>query len=442
MVQIAGHEDTRAQARAWVEAEVPEGTAIGNFGGWAGDVQVQTFENLWWQMPQFEQAFGREQFDKAVGFLARQPRAAPFYSYGIQRTNIQAAPGSMEEIERLEPGYLILHRHPLAYSRIDSGFASSLKLIAERVAFFSPLGLGQSTPLYDPLDAFYVPMGRFGALEQPGPEVEIWRAQGAKPPPKERLSAKEIFARGYATGAAVKVARGGEQEAAALANRALELDPQCAEAYFVLGFLAQRGGRTEETLAFYRRQLSLQPASAGTYHNLAALYHSLHQPDQVEQMLREALRLAPWKRFSYAALAKFYQGQSQPEQVLKIYTQQLERFPDQGFAHEELGVFFEKRGQLDRAAEVYRRGLARDARYGPCYLRLAQLHLGAGHPQQAAEIGEAWLQLDPGRAEAHRLLAYVCRSLGQTGKARTHAQEAMRLAPGADPELERWLAGQ
>jgi hypothetical protein len=40
MVRLAGREDSRAAARAWVEAHVPEGTAIGNFGGWAGDVQL------------------------------------------------------------------------------------------------------------------------------------------------------------------------------------------------------------------------------------------------------------------------------------------------------------------------------------------------------------------------------------------------------------------
>lgn len=441
-LQLLSRADTRVQARAWIEEQVPEGTVIGNFGGWAGDVRVRTFEELWWEISYFQAYFGREATDRAILFLESQPRRAPFYSYGIQRTNIQAAAGSIEEIERLEPGFVVLHRHSLGYSRIDSTFALELGEIAELQARFLPPGLEQETPRYDPLDAFYVPLSGFGTLAQPGPEVEIWRVKEVARSQEGRLAVRGLFAKGYATGAAEMVARGSEELATALANRALELDPQCAEAHFVLGFLAQRGGRIEEALALYTRQLGRQPASAGTYHNMAEIYEGLGQPDQVEQLLREALRLAPWQRRSYTLLAQFYQRRSRPEQALQVYTRQLERFPNRGFAYEDLGGFWERAGQLERAAEVYRQGLEGAARDEPLYLRLAQLYLREGRPQQAAEIGEAWLRLDPGRAEAHRLLAYACRSLGQTAKARTHAREALRLAPGADLELEKWLAGQ
>ncbi|MBI2506434.1 MAG: glycosyltransferase family 39 protein [Candidatus Latescibacteria bacterium] len=442
MVRIAGREDTRAEARAWVEAEVPEGTVIGNFGGWAGDVQVQTFENLWWEVSQFEQTFGREGLDGAIGFLEKQPARSPFYSYVIQRNNIQAAAGSTEAIESFEPSIVVLHRHPLGYSHIDSSFASDLETIAEPLARFTPPGLRQSLPLYDPLDAFYVPLGDFGALTQPGPEVEIWKVKEVALPSKKRLGVRPVFARAYALGAAAEQAKGQNDEALSLAVRALELDPQCPYAYFVLGFLYQQDKQWEKSLGFYREYLRLQLDNTTVRHNLAMVYQALGESEHEEEMLCEALQRAPWKRYSYKFLAQFYQRQNRPAPALQVYTWQLERFPDQGFAHEELGIFCEKHGQPDRAAEVYRTGLERDARHEPLYLRLAQLHLGAGRPQMAAETCEEWLRLNPGRAEAHRLLAYACRSLGQTVKARTHAREALRLAPGTDIELEKWLAGQ
>ena len=441
-LQLLATPDTRVQARTWIEARVPEGTVIGNFGGWAGDVRVRTFEDLWWELSHFEQAFGPEKVAPVLDFLEHQPGPAPFYSYGIQRTNIEAAAGRIAETERLEPGFVVLHRHPLGYSRIDSTFALELGQIAQLQTRFVPPGLQQEDPQYDPLDALYVPLSDFGTLAQPGPEVEIWRVKGVVLPQGGRLAVREIFARGYATGAAEMVARGSEELATALANRALELDPQSAEAYFILGFLAHRAGRVEAALALYTRQLGLQPTSAGTYHNMAEIHEGLGQLVQAEQQLREALRLAPWKRSSYAALAQFYQRQNRPEQRVQIYVQQLERFPAQGFAYEALGGVCEARGQLERAVETYRRGLGQDARHEPLYLRLAQLYLREGRPQQAAETCEQWLRLKPGQAEAHRLLAYACRSLGQTAKARTHASEALRLAPGTDSELAQWLAGQ
>ena len=36
-------------------------------------------------------------------------------------------------------------------------------------------------PRYDPIDAYYVPIGDIGAHERAGPEIEIWRIGFGKP---------------------------------------------------------------------------------------------------------------------------------------------------------------------------------------------------------------------------------------------------------------------
>ncbi len=436
-LQLLDTPDTRVQARAWIEAEVPEGAVIGNFGGWAGDVRLRTFEELWWELSHFEQVFGRAKADQALAFIETLPRRAPFYSYGIQRTNIQAAPGSLAEVERLEPAYVVLHRHPLQYSRTDSAFAAQLGAIAELAQRFAPAGLQGDGAGFDPLDAFFVPLSGFGTLEQAGPAIEIWRIKGQPGSSGQPLSARQRFARAYAAGAAS--VQGQPENAEVLAQRALELDPGCAEAHFVLAFLRQQQGLREEAWAQYEKCLQRQPGSATIYHNLAVLAQELGQPDQAEQLLREALRLAPWKHFSYKALARFYQGRNHPEAALQVYTRQLARFPDRGLGYEDLGEYWERAGQPDQATGIYKQGIERNPGCGSLYLRLARLYLAQAQPQQAAAVGEQWLRFEPGRAEAHRLLAYACRSLGQTGRAREHAREALRLDPGTDPELEKWL---
>lgn len=435
-LQLLAAPDTRVQARAWIEAQVPEGVVIANFGGWAGDVRVRTFEELWWALSHFEQVFGRQKTERALAFVETLPHGAPFYSYGIQRSNLQAAPGSLAEVERLEPAYLILHRHPLSYSHIDSAFAQQLGQIAQERQQFTPAGLQWDTPQYDPLDAFYVPLADFGVLAQAGPQIEVWQIDGG-PGPAVPLSTRQCFARAYVAGAAA--AQGQPETARPLAQRALALDPDCAEAHFMLAFLGQQAGRREEAQGAYQRCLQLQPGNAAACHNLAVLAQEAGQWEQAGQWWREALRLAPWKRGAYLALAQFHQRQGRDEEALQVYAQQVARFPDRGTAYEDLGQFLEKRGQTEQAIAVYNQGVARDARCEALYLRLAQLYLTLARPQPAAAVCEAWLQVDPGRAQAHRLLAYACRSLGQTGKAREHAQEALRLAPGLDPELERWL---
>ncbi|MGY8826954.1 MAG: hypothetical protein ACKVJG_24065 [Candidatus Latescibacterota bacterium] len=49
VTQLLIAQDTRAQARQWIEREVPAGSTLANFGGWVGDPQIETFEHLWWR---------------------------------------------------------------------------------------------------------------------------------------------------------------------------------------------------------------------------------------------------------------------------------------------------------------------------------------------------------------------------------------------------------
>jgi len=130
--------DTRSTAREWIEQHIPPGKTIANFGGWAGDVRVRTFEELWWSIAHFERTFGREPLDRALPFLAQRGLPSPYYSYAIQRSNIAAQSGSFAEIERLQTGWIILHHYALSYSHIDSSFKRELSAHAEHRASFAP----------------------------------------------------------------------------------------------------------------------------------------------------------------------------------------------------------------------------------------------------------------------------------------------------------------
>ena len=44
--RLLAADDTREQARQWIEEHIPPGETIANFGGWAGDVPVRTYESL------------------------------------------------------------------------------------------------------------------------------------------------------------------------------------------------------------------------------------------------------------------------------------------------------------------------------------------------------------------------------------------------------------
>jgi hypothetical protein len=64
-----------------------------------------------------------------------------------------------------------------AYSpALDAPERSYLEAHATLAAEFAP-GDGKDA-VYDPADAFYVPMAGFAGVERPGPRIRIWRLAG------------------------------------------------------------------------------------------------------------------------------------------------------------------------------------------------------------------------------------------------------------------------
>ena len=441
MVHLLGQEDTRAQARIWIESSVPPGTAIGNFGGWAGDIQVKTFEQLWWEILHFEQAFGRTRLDRALDFLESLEAFPPFYSYVVQRSNIAAAAGSMDEIERLETAWVLLHRHPLEASRIDSAFAEQLKDRAELQAQFTAEGLWSANARYDPLDAFYVPLSGFAALAQPGPDIEIWKMRDYPVTQEQKWQVRKLFAQGYVRGAGGMMGTDRIEAALELGERALELDPNCADAHFALAFLHHLQGELDRAEVYYRRCLELRPWDAAAHQNFAMLCETRGEMSRAERLLQKGVDIAPWKESVAESLAAFYLRRGESARAIEVYNDLIDRAPKRFSAYDELGQVYEQANQREQAEKIYQKALEIDAKQEKFYLRLAQLYGEEGRYDQVIAAGEALLQLNPDQIEARRLLAQVYRHLGQMSKAREHARSFIRLAPD-DPlagELGEWL---
>ncbi len=73
--------------------------------------------------------------------------------------------------------WIVTHEHPLVYSKIDPVFRDQLERDAVQVRSFNPFKEGKDAPIYDPIDAYYVPLAGFGGVVRPGPLLKIWRLQ-------------------------------------------------------------------------------------------------------------------------------------------------------------------------------------------------------------------------------------------------------------------------
>jgi len=161
---------------------------------------------------------------------------------------------------------------------------------------------------------------------------------------------------GYGTApAAVYVARAREY-----ARQALALDPNCGQAYAVLGMLASEKrsgnqadmGRASNSL---RRAIALDPASgsAHEWYGIALLHEG--RVDAAYAELARASQLDPLSVATTAWLGNAAYLERRYGDAIAYARETLDLSPDRGDAYETLGLAYEALGERSRAEEAFGR---------------------------------------------------------------------------------------
>ena len=192
------------------------------------------------------------------------------------------------------------------------------------------------------------------------------------------------------------------EEAMALAQEALRLKPEYAEARNNLGYALQKLGRLEEARAQYLEALRVKPTYPQAHNNLGYVLQQLGRPEEAVPQYLEALKL----------------------------------YPNYAEAHYNLGNVLQHAGRLEEAVAQYRETLRftpgfTDARYN---LGMALHRLG--RPQEAVTEYQEALRLKPDFVEAHNNLGYALEALGRIEDAVIQYREALRLRPDFAPARE------
>lgn len=159
-------------------------------------------------------------------------------------------------------------------------------------------------------------------------------------------------------------------------RRALQLQPQLAPAWALLGDVAAQQQRLDEALTHYHRALSYQPDYVAVQTATAQLYRRQGRP-------RRALS-------TLDAIAERRGPNAVPQEVLVI----------RGLALQELG-------RLDEAVETLASAVPQGPPNSDLYYQLAQAHWAAGDPSSARLAAQEALRLSPQHPSSLELLAQL-----------------------------------
>ncbi len=149
-----------------------------------------------------------------------------------------------------------------------------------------------------------------------------------------------------------------------LLKKAIDKDPKNYQAWFDLGFVLNRVGRTEESIHAYRQSVAAKPDVFESNLNLGLMLVRVNNPDG-EQFLRAATGLKPIAHVAegqaraWLALAHLLEN-TKPEDALQAYRKASELTPKDPEPHLSAGLLHERRKEFSDAEADYKQVLTLD----------------------------------------------------------------------------------
>jgi Flp pilus assembly protein TadD len=233
-----------------------------------------------------------------------------------------------------------------------------------------------------------------------------------------------------------------------LLNKALARDPDNKEpwsyqAWFDLGFVLNRLGRTDESIAAYRKSVAAKPDVFESNLNLGLMLARSNRPE-AEQYLRVAAALKPTDHIeegqarAWLSLGHLLEN-SEPENALTAYRKAAALTPKDPEPHISAGLLQERQKNFTAAEAEYKQVLALDPHSIEGVLGLTNLYMKSGRLADAEPMLRKLAGDRPDDAGLHLQLARVLAAQKKNDNAISELQAALKLSPN-DAEAQRDLA--
>ncbi len=256
---------------------------------------------------------------------------------------------------------------------------------------------------------------------------------------------------------------GNLSHAARLCQQILQQQPDCVEAWSLLGAIAHQQGNLDRAIACYQQTLALKPDRSELYYNLGYAFQQQGDLPAAIRHYQQALALKPdyldaHYNLGYAfqqqgnlpaAIAHYQQAvalnpndaevrgnlayaleqQGQREAAIAHYQQAIALRPDVPKIYHHLGNLFRQQDQLEAAINCYQWAVALNPNDAEAHLQLgASLHLQHQH-QEAIVCYQQAISLTPNSADAYYRLGNALLELGRYDEATIPYQQALTLEP-------------
>lgn len=231
------------------------------------------------------------------------------------------------------------------------------------------------------------------------------------------------------------------EEARELLTRALEAEPNSANAHAGLAQTLRMEGDATTAEFHLRRAIELDPAYWRHHFALARVVYELGRVDETIRELSQAIRLAPDNPVPYVSLAAIHYYEGDYLRAAEINRQSLERNPTPR-AYSNAGSYYFYAGEYAQAEAMYRRALELfspgDFRWHGFLAEALEMQTGS-NPQEIADQYESAIRLGYERLEVnpadHGARSLIASYLAKTGRGTEAEAELEQLEQAEDLEM-------
>lgn len=182
-------------------------------------------------------------------------------------------------------------------------------------------------------------------------------------------------------------------------RQAAEEDSHFGEAWYNLGVLSERQGKTDQAVDFYQRALRAKPTLKQASENLAVIL----------------------------------QNKGDVAGAVERYQEILAAYPDDASARARLAEIYRQNGDYDRAIELSREALVRDPRSLQAYKVLMLANLDRKQLSMAKLVALRALKIDENDPELYQTIGLILLQENEPAKARLQFAKAAEVRPDYQP---------
>ena len=222
---------------------------------------------------------------------------------------------------------------------------------------------------------------------------------------------------------------GQYDEAVEQFKKALEIDPESANAYRGLGRAYFKSGDKQKASEAFHEALRLNPDSAETYYDLGTTRYESGDYAAAASAFEEAIRLKADFFDALIVLGKAYQRSGLHSKSVDVLQKAALQQPQNMDAQVLLGSALIQAGRPEKAIEVFHEAVLLSPESAFAYSNLAHAYQQTGKFAQAFDALQQALRISPSDPLAHNYLGQTYQSLGRQLEAVAAFKQAVALKP-------------